>query len=169
MQYALITKTTSKVHGLCSTKLGCTQRWKIVLNIQLTDYFGNWDQRMGNIWVTISIEKVNTMMARRKLPFFVRTLSAWDVSMKCRERHTEMQASVPWSMHYTCKAKILSTRLISAIRGAPCADPQCKAHRSKAGNPLRSSEVASHRELSCSPAAWKKVKRGMTKTQVIAR
>ena len=62
--------------------------------------------------------------------------------MKCRERCTEVKAGVPGSMQDTCKAKILSTRFINAVGGAPCADPQCTELRSKESSEVgRCSEV----------------------------
>lgn len=51
-----------------------------------------------------------------------------------------MKAGVPRSMHYTCKAKSLSTRLIRAVHGTPGKDPQGEEHRNRLQNPLRSSD-----------------------------
>lgn len=48
--------------------------------------------------------------------------------MKCQEGHTEVKAEFPLSARCTFKAKILSTRLISAIHGVPWAGQQCEEH-----------------------------------------
>lgn len=151
--------------GLCSTKLGCPERWKNVLEVQLTDYRGNGNPWMGSIWRTVSIERVKKLMER--LPFFVRILSVL-------RRHNEMQrahrgenrCSPKYALHMQSQKPF--NKINTCCSWHPRQRPTGQRAQEQAA---KSSEVfrwvcgaVGHRAYSWSSAARDKAKRVRSKT-----
>lgn len=146
--------------------LQSTERWKNVLEVQLTDYRGNGNPWMGSIWGTVFIERVKKLMGRR-LPFFVRILSVLRRHSEMQRAHRgESRCSLKYALHMQSQKPFNKINTCYSWHSR-----QRPTGRRAQEQPAKSPEVfrcvcgaAGHRASSWSSAAWDKAKRVRSKT-----